>query len=43
MSSRGPTGLVPNPIPAAGDPAVANDYPAGYTPGQLTFAWNWGA
>ena len=42
MSSRGPTGLVADPLPASGDPAFTG-YPVGYTPSQLTFAWNWGA
>ena len=43
MASRGPTGLVADPIPATGDPALINAYPVGYTSSQLTFAWNWGA
>ena len=43
MSERGPTHIVPDPLPLVDDyPAVANvAYPIGYTPGQLTFAWKW--
>jgi hypothetical protein len=42
MASRGPTDILPTPLPPVGDPAWEGLYPVGYTPAQTTFAWNWG-
>lgn len=39
MNSRGPH-MVPNPVPA--DDRGDGSFPAGYSPLQLVFAWNWG-
>ncbi|CAM9387119.1 unnamed protein product [Phaeothamnion confervicola] len=40
--NRGPTGVVPDPVPADGSGFTDADFPAGYVPSQLIFAWNWG-
>jgi magnesium-transporting ATPase (P-type) len=42
MASRGPTGILPTPLPPVDNPAWDAFYPVGYTPAQTTFAWNWG-
>jgi len=43
MGERGPTRLVPDPLPLIDDyPALAEvSYPIGYTAEQLLFAWKW--
>lgn len=41
MAKRGPTGLMPDSLPSDDDGAPA--FAMGYTPKQLTNAWNWGS
>lgn len=43
MGERGPTRMVPDPLPLIDDyPALADvSYPIGYTADQLLFAWKW--
>jgi sodium/potassium-transporting ATPase subunit alpha len=41
MKQRGPTGLVPNPLPVD-DGSYSAPFPLGYLPSQLTFAFNFG-